>query len=125
MMTHTHTQLEVDRQMSAYEMEKSLEAISMLIKKEARGIRISCAMSVGEQAKETLDETVEQDENMAGRFDSLERALEGLSGMAIAAINRDKQQQMLLEHVSTRLTDLERKVTVSSTTSPPCPCGGC
>ena len=111
--------------MSAYEMEKSLEAISMLIKKEARGIRISCAMSVRDQVKGTLDETVEHDENMAGRFDSLERVLEGLSGMAIAAINRDKQQQMLLEHVSTRLTDLERKVTVSSTTSPPCPCGGC
>ena len=40
--------LDVDRQMSAYEVEKSVEAISILIKKEARGIRISCAMSVSD-----------------------------------------------------------------------------
>ena len=43
------------------------------------------------------------------RHDGLERTLESLSGMAIAGINRDKQQQTLLEQILTRLTDLEKK----------------
>ena len=89
----------------------SPDEISKLIKSEARAIKISCGMAIGDQAKETLEETIVHDKKVDKRFDSLERALEGLSGMAIAAISRDKQQHLLLEQISARLTDLEKKAT--------------
>ena len=100
--------LDVDRQMSAYEVKKSLERMSGLIKINAEAIISRCEIAVRRQAQATLEETIENDEKIDGRFDSLERALESLSGMAIAAANRVKQQQTLLGQISARLTSLEK-----------------
>ena len=64
-----------------------------LIKKNAQAVMMQIRYTVKEQAKETLDETIAHDEKVDKRFDKLELALEGLSGMAIAASNRDRQRK--------------------------------
>ena len=69
--------------MSDYEMEKSLEEISKLIKKEASGIRGACERVVIREAKKALESDIEHDKVVSKRIESLERALRGLSGMAI------------------------------------------
>ena len=43
------------------------------------------------------------------RMGTLDKAVEGLSGMAIAATNRDKRQLETLQAIEARLADLERK----------------
>ena len=99
-----------DRCRPRYEMEKSFDRMAELMKKNAQAVMMQIRYTVREQAKETLDETIAHDEKVDKRFDKLELALEGLSGMAIVASNRDRQQQTLLEQVLARLTDLEKKV---------------
>ena len=59
-------------------MEKGLEEISKLIKKEAVAVRLRVSW-------ETVPLEVRQ------RLDSLERALESLSGYAIPAAGREKR----------------------------------
>ena len=96
--------------MSAYEMEKSFDRMAELMRKNAQAVMIQNRYTVREQAQETLDETIAHDEKVDKRFDNLELDLEGLSGIAIAASNKDRQQPTLLEQVLARLTDLEKTV---------------
>ena len=104
--------LDVDRQMSAYEMEKSLEEVSKLIKEEAAWTRRFCE----KEARYTIQGNRDM---ILRRMGTLDKAVEGLAGMAITAANRDKQQQVLLEQISARLTDLEKNATTPP--SPPRP----
>ena len=94
--------LDVDRQMSAYEMEKSLEEVSKLIKEEAAWTRKFCE----KDARYTIQGNRDM---ILRRMGTLDKAVEGLTGMAIAATNRDKRQLETLQAIEARLADLERK----------------
>ena len=63
--------------------------------------------------------TFEHDEVLSKRFKSLERALQGLSGMAIAATNRDKRQLEAPERIEARLSGLEEKMSTPPTPASP------
>ena len=93
--------------MSAYEMEKSLEEVSKLIKEEAAWTRRFCE----KEARYTIQGNRDM---ILRRMGTLDEAVEGLTEMAITAANRDKQQQVLLEQIFARLTDL-----VKNATTPP------
>ena len=88
--------------MSAYEMEKSLEEMSRLIKKEAEWTRTFCE-------KEARYSLVAHRSIMLRRMDALKKAMEGLTGMPIAATNRDKRHVETLQAIEERLECLEKR----------------
>ena len=74
--------------MSAYEVERSLEEVSKLTRKEASAVRCVCESIVIHKMKADLELDKKNDRGVSERFVRLERALEGLYGQAIAAANR-------------------------------------
>ena len=68
--------------MSVYEMERNLEEIYRLIKKEASAVRGACEKVVIDEANRTLRMDREHDKVVSEKVARLERALEGLSGQA-------------------------------------------
>ena len=83
--------------MSAYELEKSLKEVSELIRREVRGLRKVFVSELICQRRVVEEDDRAHARVQRGRFERLERALEGLAGQAIAATNRDKRQLQALE----------------------------